>query len=508
MSVTRRRVACLLVKLSQKAFAFSYQRFHVFAMAEALEADWEQVHLLPAQIEDWISLDHEARYIRSFVDELDLGSLGFSLHYGGGRGRPPYAARLLLRAWLYGYLRKIRSSRKLERACSQDMGFIWLCGTLRPDHNSLWRFWKAHRKQIKSVFLQTVKVAASLEMIGFVTQAVDGTKIQALCSSRGGYGKEGLAKMLEKVEASIEALEQVLEAQSEGEDEPAATLPRALANAQTLQQKIRQARAMIESGEAKYVQPLEPDARRMNTHKGKQTSFGYNAQTVVDAKSQIITAAEVVSDNNDNGQLDRMIDAAESNTGRSTEVTLADGGYSNGQQIALAQAKDREVLMPLPASSKNPKEHPYHSSRFTYESERQRVICPQGKELLPLRNVHKEKAGTRIFRNTAACKDCPVRASCTKQKYGRVIEIHPHHRNVEAHRIKMHEERSKTLYKKRTGTVEPPFAWIKIQDQFTRWTFRGLEAANAQWQWICTARNLRKIIQTWQARLNPPLAAA
>lgn len=236
-------------------------------MAEALEADWSQVQLLPAQIEDWISADHEARYIRSFVDELDLGCLGFSQYYGGGRGRPPYSTRLLLRAWLYGYLCKIRSTRELERACVQDMGLIWLCGTLRPDHNSLWRFWRAHRKQIKQVFLQTVKVAASLEMIGFVTQAVDGTKIQAVCSSRSGHGKDGLATMLEKVEASIQLLENELEAQARGDDAGSAALPKTLSNAKVLREKIRRAQASIESGEAKYVQPLEPEARRMNTHR-------------------------------------------------------------------------------------------------------------------------------------------------------------------------------------------------------------------------------------------------
>jgi len=480
----------------------------IFCMAEALEADWNQVHLLPAQIEDWVGADHEARYIRSFVEELDLVSLGFSQYYGGGRGRPPYATQLLLRAWLYGYLCKIRSSRKLERACRQDMGLIWLCGTLKPDHNSLWRFWRAHRKQIKQVFLQTVKVAASLEMIGFVTQAVDGTKIQAVCSSRRGHGKEGLAAMLEKVDASIQALEKELEEQADGEDASSAALPKALTNAQILREKIRSAQATVESGEAKYVQPLEPDARRMNTHRGKQNTFGYNAQTAVDSKSQIITAAEVVSDNNDNAQLDPMIDAAESNTGRCSEVTLADGGYSSGEQIARAQEKDRDVIMPLPPSSKNAKDNPYHSSCFVYEAARQRVICPQGKELHPLRNAHKAKAGILMFRNTAACKACPMRASCTKQKYGRAIEIHPHHVNVQAHRAKMDEDRSKKLYDARAGTVEPPFAWIKIQDQFTRWTVRGLDSARAQWQWICSARNLRKIIKVWQAGLSTNCVAA
>ena len=238
-------------------------------MAEALEADWNQVHFLPPQIEDWIGPDHEARYVRSFVEELDLAQLGFPLYSGGGRGRPPYATQLLLRVWLYGYLRKIRSTRKLEQACQEQMGFIWLCGTLRPDHNSLWRFWRDHREQIKNVFLQTVRVAVNLNLIGFVTQAVDGTRIQGVCSSRGGHGKEGLETLLKKTGERIQVLEKELKSQGEGATEETTRLPHELANAKALKKKIREAQAAVEAGEAKYIQPLEQEARRMNTHRGQ-----------------------------------------------------------------------------------------------------------------------------------------------------------------------------------------------------------------------------------------------
>jgi transposase len=475
-------------------------------MAEALEADWNQVHMLPAQIEDWIGADHPARYIRMFVDELDLVELGFPLYHGGGRGRPPYATRLLLRAWLYGYLSKTRSTRGLEQACKERMGFIWLCGTLTPDHNSLWRFWRDYRKQIKHVFLQTVKVAARMQMIGFVSQAVDGTKIQAVCSSRGGHGKEGLETMLSKVEQTIEALEAEIEEQADGSPLREG-LPEALANAQVLRDKIRSAKATLESGEAKYVQPLEPEARRMNTYRSKGNTFAYNAQAMVDAEYQIVTAAKVVTDNHDNAQLDAMIDASEENTKHTSKVTLADGGYSNGDQLEKARAKDREVVMPLPSSCKNRAKKPYHASEFTYDSELNVVICPQGKELQQLSNRHKESAGIKVYRSTRVCKDCPVRAQCTKQKYGRAIEIQAHHEVVEKHRLKMSGDPAKKLYKERSGIVEPLFAWIKIHDQFNRWTVRGLENVEAQWQWVCTSQNLRRIIKVWSAGVtNRPVS--
>ena len=465
-------------------------------MAEALEADWDQIHLLPAQIEDWIGADHPARYIRAFVDELDLSELGFSHYQSGGRGRPGYSSKLMLRAWLYGYLRKIRSTRAVERACREEMGFIWLCGTLKPDHNSLWRFWRANRKQIKRVFLETVKLAARLDMIGFVTQAVDGTKIQAVCSSRGGHGKDGLKLMLEKVEKTIEELESTIK---ESGDSSGLTdhLPKGLANAKSLREKIREAQATIDSGEANYVQPLEPEARRMNTHHGKKTTFAYNAQAMVDAENQIITAAQVVTDNNDNDQLDAMIDASEANTNQASDLTLADGGYSNGDQLERAQSKGREVIMPLPSSCKNPKQLPYHTSNFNYDAQRDVVICPQGAELQRMRNRHKEKAQTKCYRNSKACKQCPVRPECTKQKTGRMIEIHLQHQNIEAHRQKMSQQSSWDLYSQRSGIVEPLFAWVKIMDQFCRWTVRGHENVQAQWQWICTAQNLKRIMPVW-----------
>ena len=130
-----------------------------------IDADYTAQYLLPPSIEDWINVDHPARFIREIAGQMDLKELG--IHIPAARtGRPPYSERLLLRVWLYGYWKRIRSTRKVEEACQNDIGFIWLCGTHAPDHNTLWRFFRANKKALRKLFRQTVKIAVNLEMVG------------------------------------------------------------------------------------------------------------------------------------------------------------------------------------------------------------------------------------------------------------------------------------------------------------------------------------------------------
>lgn len=161
-------------------------------MPHLLEADFDQIHLLPPSLEDWIGPEHPARFIREFVSNLKLKKLKFAQPVASSEGRPAYAPELMLRLWLYGYFEKVRSHRKLEKACREQIGFIWLCGNMAPDHNSLWRFWQANKKPLREVFRQSVEVAMRLKLVGMVLQAVDGTKIQAACSGRGGWDEAGL----------------------------------------------------------------------------------------------------------------------------------------------------------------------------------------------------------------------------------------------------------------------------------------------------------------------------
>src|ERR1019366_4221653 len=171
-------------------------------MSHEIRADYEQMDLMPQSMEDWVAGDHPARFIREFVDALDLRGLGFE-ERKSEEGRPSYANDLLLKVWLYGYLARIGSTRELERACREHQSLLWLTGRHAPDHNTLWRFWGENRKALRAVFRAGVKVAAAQGLVGLICHAVEGTKIRAVASRRTVEHRKDREKLLGRGEASI-----------------------------------------------------------------------------------------------------------------------------------------------------------------------------------------------------------------------------------------------------------------------------------------------------------------
>src|SRR6476659_1347650 len=175
-------------------------------MSRELRADYTTQYLFPRALEDWVRADDPARYIRAFVDSLDLREMAgeeWAQVTEDPNGRPHYAFDLLLEVWLYGYLYNIRSARKLERACRQMMPLVWLAGMWEPDHNTLWRFWTRYRHALKKVFVSSVRVALEANLVGMVLQAVDGTKIASAASRSTGWHRADLKKILAAVDERI-----------------------------------------------------------------------------------------------------------------------------------------------------------------------------------------------------------------------------------------------------------------------------------------------------------------
>lgn len=404
-------------------------------MSREIRADYTQQFVFPPALEKWVKEDDPARFIRAFVESLDLREIAgeeWAKAAKDPEGRPHYAFDLLLRVWLYGYLYNIRSSRKLERACRQMIPLVWLAGMHEPDHNTLWRFWTRYRETLKKVFVHSVRVAMEANLVGMVLQAVDGTKIVSAGSRRTAWHRADLAKMLAAVDERIEKLEREIAEAHAANTEVDDRLPAMLQNETQLRARVKEALQTLDKADREHMHPHDPDARMMKGGTSKRIEFAYNAQAVCDASSGIVVAEAVVEDENDTHQLGPMLEQVQDNTGRTADETLADSGYDTAESLAKAEALE-------------------------------------------------------------VWQSCPVGKLCSK-KGPRVIEIGSHYGAVLRQRSKRADTDAKKRLRRRSEIIERLFGQIKGNDGFTRWTFRGKQKVAAQFTMICTAINLRKLI--------------
>jgi transposase len=463
-------------------------------MAQPLTPDYGQQFLFPPALEDWVPADHPARFIREFVEQLDLPALGFALPTAV-EGRPPYAPSLLLKIWLYGYFQRIRSTRKLEAACCEHLSLLWLTGLIAPDHNSLWRFWRDHKKALRQVFKQTVQLAVRTGAVGLALQALDGTKIQAACSGPNGWRKEYMEKLLAQLDATLDDLERKVVAENGDVDEPGYRLPAGLAERQALREEIKKGLAQLQADGRNHYHPVEPEARRMKV--GDTNRYGYNAQAVADAQAGVIVACEATRQETDVGQLVPLLEQARENLGvAATEtLTVADTGYGSGADLQAAAQKQMNVLAP-PPEGKSANNNPYAARHFHYDPTARTVTCPQSRQLD--HEGHTTKKGQRVERFRCHHRDCPVRAHCTRDPKGRGIEVWPHQEQVQNMRARLQEPAAQAQWQQRSQIIERRFAQLKQHEGFRRWTVGGLEGVKTQWSLLCATLNLRILYQRWR----------
>jgi transposase len=462
-------------------------------MAKPISPDYGQQFLFPPALEDWVPADHPARFIREFVEQLELPALGFAVP-AAVEGRPPYAPSLLLKIWLYGYFHRIRSTRKLEAACSEHLSLLWLTGLLVPDHNSLWRFWRDNQKALRQVFKQTVQLAVRTGAVGLALQALDGTKIQAVCSGPNGWRKEYMEKLLAQLDGALEDIELQIQAENADGDEPGYRLPAGLAERNALRQEIQKGLAQLQADGRNHYHPAEPEARRMKV--GDTNRYAYNAQAIADAQDKVIVACAATRQENDTGQLAPMIEQARENLGvaAAETVTIADTGYGSGADLQAASQKQMNVLAP-PLEGKPSQDHPYAAQRFHYDGASHTVTCPETRKLDYEGGTTKN--GHRVERFRCHHRDCPVRQHCTRDPKGRQIEVWPHQSQVQAMRARLQEPAAQAQWQCRSQIIEPRFAQLKQHDGFRRWTVWGLEGVQTQWSLLCATLNLRVLHKKW-----------
>ncbi len=504
----------------------------------------QQGWLLPPTLGELVAEDHSCRFVAAFVDGLDKETweeLEIELE-GNPKGAGAYHPRALLSVWIYGFMTGVRSSRKLEAACREQIPYMWLAGMHKPDHNTLWRFYKGHREQMRALLKRTVGTAVAAGLLEMALQSVDGTRIAGNAAKDRTFDAKGLRRLLERVEGAISDLE----AQNcTAGDAPPPSLPKELASAEALRQRVKEALSRVSGakgapgreGGRRYENLTDKDAGLLNSRGG--FIAGYNAQSMVaqlkpppspegtlsqsspplagpgrdEAPSvgpgpgMIITAVAVTPSSDDHPQLIPMIEAAAQNTrigkGAAT-VTLADAGYHSGGNLAACASLNYPVLMP--GTHDRRRLSPYHKDHFTYHAETNTYLCPEG-EILSFRTASTHENGYKFRQYRAkgeTCRACPAFGLCTKSIHGRTIKVSEYEPLLRRHTAVMATPEAKYLYRQRKQLSEPVFGMLKEHHAARRFLLRGCTNVRAEWSLLATAFNLKSLHRVCRTAPPPP----
>ena len=463
-------------------------------MAHITGADRAQVLLLPDSVEDYVGADNPVRFIDAFVDSLDLAGAGFKRAEPKETGRPGYDPADLLKLYIYGYLNRVRSSRRLEAETHRNLEVIWLLRRLRPDFKTIADFRRENREAFRQVFRDFVKVCRSLELFGRELIAVDGTRIKAVNSRDRNFTE---AKLRRELAASHERLERYLQQMDEMDAADAADESPSKGRVRDLAQKIaalRERRARLEthrkalqdSGE-EQLSLTDPDARAM--HSGTGVGVGYNVQIAVDAKHKLIAEQQVHRQVSDLGLLSETASAARESLGVERIDAVADKGYFKVEDIAECEATGVTPHVPKPQRSPARDRGRFPKARFRYDAGTDTYACPVGQQLKPLYTSRVRDTTLIHYANRGASRGCALKALCTSDSYRRISRY-----EGEAVLDRMAERLAQRpeLLRQRRESVEHPFGSIKQWMGQGAFLMRRLENVRAEFSLTALAYNIRR----------------
>jgi len=456
--------------------------------------DRGQSTLFPAQLDDYVADDNPVRAVDAFVDGLDLGKLGFASVQPMDVGRPGYRPGTILKIYIYGYLNRIPSSRRLERECQRNIELIWLTGRLAPDFKTIADFRKDNGKAIREVCRAFVTLARKLDLLGDASVAIDGSKFKAVNARDKNFTEGKMRRRLERIDESIARYMAQLEtADRHGDAVPAAKITRLKDKVAKLKEEIVRLNAINDQmmkSEDKQISLTDPDARSMATS-GKDTGIvGYNVQAAVDTTNHLIVAHEVTNIGTDRNQLSGMAEIARSELGAEKLKVVADRGYYEGQQIKACEDAGITVTLPKPQTSGSKAEGRFGKQDFVYEADADAYRCPAG-ERLPYRFTGEED-GKKLRRYwTSACKTCAMKSQCTTGPERRVSRWE-HEAVLEKVQARLdHNPGAMAL---RRQTAEHPFGTIKCWMGATHFLTMTLPKVATEMALNVLAYNMKRVI--------------
>lgn len=462
-----------------------------------------QEMLLPSRVEDYVSENNPVRAIDAYVDTLDLADLGFrhANEVTSMRGQPPYNPAALLKLYLYGYIHRIRSSRKLEAETRRNLDVIWLIEALKPHYKTIANFRKENISALKSTNRDFILMCKELKLLGGKSVAVDGTFLKADASKQSIHTKNNLDKQLKQLDEAINAYHEALSQQDKADDLAGKG---SLIEDKQIQEKIEQLKQrqaekkallkQIEKSEEKQLSTVDKDARLLS--KRGQSIAGYNAQIAVDEKNKLIVANDVVQDGNDKHQLTPMLKKAQDILQSENLEAYADTDYCTALQIKGCEDMNITAYVAIPKHASSAKQQGRFSNEdFHYDKESNCYLCPQGNKLEP-REKPTERDGKRlyVYRSKAnSCNSCPLKKKClSKKSTTRKIYRWEHQEIMDQHQQRM--DKNKTSMKKRASLVEHPFGTLKHRAGMHHFLMRGLEKCQGEFSLMVMCYNFTRII--------------
>jgi transposase len=458
-------------------------------------ANRDQTVLFPEWLEDWIGEDHLVRVVDLFVYELDLATLGFHRHAAARTGRPGYHPAILLKLFIYGYLNRIPSSRRLEREAGRNVELMWLTGRLVPDHKTIADFRRDNGAAIRRTCAEFVELCRRIGVLKGDCVAVDGSKFKAVNNRDRNFTKAKVASNLARLEAEVgRYIEEAdrIDRQEVGEVR-AERASRLTGRYRRVRQQIerllavRQALVDIPDGQ---ISLTDPDARAMATRAQHSGHVGYNVQSVVDAETHLIVTHEVTNQGHDRDQLTTMATKAKAALKREDLHVLADKGYFSSREILSCHKAGITATVPHPDTSGSRSKGHYVKADFAYEADADIYRCPAG-EVLTYRYTTEED-GLKLRRYwTTTCQGCAIKNRCTTGRERRITRWEHEHLIEEADARRRSTSAPMMV---RRSTVEHPFGTLKAWMGPSPFLTRHLRGVRTEFALNVLAYNIKRMI--------------